>query len=193
MKIGVIFFSKTDVTGTLVRAAIDAIEKNDIEVFQYAITGADIFEGRFVTAGIFEALEDCNAIIFASPTYMGGVAAQFKAFADASSEVWSCQTWAGKIAAGITSGSAMNGDQSSTLQYLVTLASQHGMVWVGLDGSHSYPNFRFDRLGCQLGVVAHSADGSIHEEDLATARHLANRVVGLVKRVDVASWQGDIS
>jgi NAD(P)H dehydrogenase (quinone) len=66
---------------------------------------------------------------------MGGVSAQFKAFADATSELWCQQEWAGKIAAGFTCGSAMNGDQTSTLQYLVTLANQQGMLWVGLDSA----------------------------------------------------------
>lgn len=53
-----------------------------------------------------------------------------------------------------TFGSALNGDQSSTLQYVVTFSSQHGMVWVGLDAAHGYKDHGDNRLGCQLGVLA---------------------------------------
>jgi len=84
-------------------------------VFSHQIKSTEIVEGRFVNLDVFHILKSCNAIIFASPTYMGGVAAQFKAFADATSEFWEAQEWAGKIAAGITSGTGFNGDQSSTL------------------------------------------------------------------------------
>lgn len=65
-----------------------------------------------------QSLQECDVIIFGSPTYMESVAAQFKAFADATSYFWSSQRWAGKVAAGITSDTGLNGDQTSTLQYL---------------------------------------------------------------------------
>lgn len=138
-KIAIIYFSKTDVTGQLARAIAAGVEQQGIkqqgecEILAHRIEGSEIIEGRFVNPNLMDELAECDAIIFGSPTYMGGVAAQFKAFADASSESWYYQKWAGKIAAGFTSGGAMNGDQSCTLQYLQTLANQHGMMWVGLD------------------------------------------------------------
>lgn len=178
-KIGLVYYSKTDITGRLVHAAISELEESDIEVFYHQIQGSEIIEGRFVNTTVFESLADCDAIVFASPTYMGGVAAQFKAFADASSAVWGSQSWSGKLASGITSGAALNGDQSSTLQYMVTLASQHGMLWVGLEGTSQ--NKVIDRLGCQLGVVSQSDDGQVDDVDLATARHLVKRVFHILK------------
>ena len=39
-------------------------------------------------AGGWETLAAADAIIFGSPTYMGGASWQFKKFADASSKVW---------------------------------------------------------------------------------------------------------
>ncbi len=137
-KIAIIYFSKTDVTGQLARAIAAGAEQQGIEqqggfeILSHRIQGSEIIEGRFVP-NLMDELAECDAIIFGSPTYMGSVAAQFKAFADASSESWCYQKWAGKIAAGFTSGGAMNGDQSCTLQYLQTLANQHGMMWLGLD------------------------------------------------------------
>lgn len=107
---------------------------------------------------------------------MGGVAAQFKAFADATSDFWERQEWAGKMAAGITSGTALNGDQSSTLQYFSILASQHGMYWVGIDSVHRRDGDGLNRLGCQLGVVAQSDGNTINPTDIKTARYLGVRV-----------------
>jgi multimeric flavodoxin WrbA len=178
-KVGFIYYTKTDITGALVLAAIAELKSSGAEVFYHQIQGSEIIEGRFVNAEVFESLTNCNAIVFASPTYMGGVAAQFKAFADASSEVWGSQGWSGKFASGMTSGTALNGDQSSTLQYMVTLASQHGMLWVGLEGSPQ--NKMIDRLGCQLGVVSQSDGGQVDDVDLASARHLVHRVVNLLR------------
>ncbi|XUJ34422.1 flavodoxin family protein [Bradyrhizobium japonicum] len=61
---------------------------------------------------------------------MGGPAAQFKAFADASSYRWSQQRWADKIAAGFTTGACAGGDQLHTLTYFTILAAQHGHALV---------------------------------------------------------------
>lgn len=178
-KVGFVYYTKTDITGKLVHAGISELEKGGVEVFYHQIQGGEIIDGRFVNAEVFESLTNCDAIVFASPTYMGDVAAQFKAFADASSEVWGSQGWSGKVASGITSGTALNGDQSSTLEYMVTLASQHGMLWVGLEGSPQ--NKMIDRLGCQLGVVSQSDDGQVDDIDLATAKHLVKRVFHMLR------------
>lgn len=176
VKVGVVYFSKTDITGELVRAAAAGAEKAGAEVFHCRIKGPDIIEGRYTRTEVFQELRKCDGIIFASPTYMGGAAAQFKAFADATSEFWAEQEWAGKMAAGITSGTGLNGDQSSTLQYFATLASQHGMIWVGIGSAYGIENTRINALGCQLGVVAHSKHAELSYSDIETARYLGFRV-----------------
>jgi multimeric flavodoxin WrbA len=179
-KVGFVYYTKTDVTGDLVYAAISELECKGVDVIKHQIKGSEIVEGRFINSRVFELLANCDAIVFGSPTYMGGAAAQFKAFADASSQVWSSQQWSGKIAAGITSGTSLNGDQSSTLQYFSILASQQGMYWVGL--SNISQSESINRLGCELGVVAHSEDGRVNALDLETARHLAVRIAEAIKK-----------
>ena len=81
-------------------------------------------------AGGWELLAAADAIVFGSPTYMGGPSWQFKKFADASSKVWFAQGWKDKLFAGFTNSAAMNGDKFATLTYLWTLAMQHGGLWV---------------------------------------------------------------
>ena len=181
VKVAFVYFSNTDVTKQLMEAAISELEHAEIEYLSHQISGKEIIEGRFINQGLMDSLHSCDAIIFGSPTYMGSVSAQFKAFADATSDFWEQQAWAGKVAAGITSGSGLNGDQSSTLQYLSTLASQHGMIWVGLDAPFSDSSKNINRLGCHLGVTAHSPDGTVHASDLKSARYLAIRVSKIAK------------
>jgi multimeric flavodoxin WrbA len=183
LTISLIYFSNTDVTGQLVQAAHDEIKNDDIKCIVHPILGKEIIEGRFLNQQLISALHQCDAIIFASPTYMGNVAAQFKAFADATSDFWSDQRWAGKIAAGITSGTGLNGDQTSTLQYFSTLASQHGMIWVGLDAPYNDLDKGVNRLGCQLGVTACSLNGDVHPADINSAKYLARRVVNITKKL----------
>ncbi|EPS8830319.1 flavodoxin family protein [Vibrio parahaemolyticus] len=188
-KIAIIYFSKTDVTGQLARAIAAGVEQQSIkqqgecEILSHRIEGSEIIEGRFVNPNLMDELAEYDAIIFGSPTYMGGVAAQFKAFADASSESWYHQKWANKVAAGFTSGGALNGDQSCTLQYLQTFAYQHGMMWVGLDKISNSGEQNLNRYGVQGGIVAQGgADGQLHASDVATAEYLGKRVAMLVDK-----------
>lgn len=88
-------------------------------------------EGNIPDTG-WSALEEADAIIFGSPTYMGNMSWQFKKFADASSKVWGEQKWKDKLAAGFTNSASVAGDKQTTLYTMFTLAQQHGMLWVGM-------------------------------------------------------------
>ena len=185
VKIGFVYFTNTDVTGQLIQAACGEIEKLGIEFIAHKISGKEIIDGRFVNESLMDSLKKCDAIIFGSPTYMGSVSAQFKSFADATSDFWLSQDWAGIIAAGITSGTGLNGDQASTLQYFSTLASQHGMIWVGLDVPYADSAKGINRLGCHLGVTAHnSLDGKVHEADIRSSKYLARRVAQITRKLN---------
>jgi NAD(P)H dehydrogenase (quinone) len=113
---------------------------------------------------------------------MGGPAAQFKAFADASSYRWSQQRWADKIAAGFTTGACAGGDQLHTLTYFTILAAQHGMLWCGLDIPGGEDPSGRNRLGSQFGLATHLVDGALLQSDLCTAEYLGQRLAKLAKR-----------
>ncbi len=139
----------------------------------------------------WSALKEADGIIFGSPTYMGSVSWQFKKFADATSRVWAKMGWKDKIAAGFSNSSSMDGDKSSTLHYMLTLAMQHGMIWVGNGEppAHTKAAMRNDVnwLGSSIGAVAQSpADASPEEGplpgDLETARIFGLRVGNIVKK-----------
>ncbi|MDB5744604.1 MAG: putative flavodoxin [Polaromonas sp.] len=140
--------------------------------------------------GGWEMLAAADAIILGSPTYMGSVSWQFKKFADASSKAWYSGAWKDKLFAGFTNSAALNGDKLSTLNYLFTLAMQHGGIWIsqGLMPSNSKAAQRNDAnyLGSYSGAIAQSpvdaGAGEMAAGDLETARSLGERVADVASR-----------
>ena len=141
-------------------------------------------EGNVSESG-WASLNQADAIIFGSPTYMGSVSWQFKKFADASSKQWFSQGWKDKVAAGFTNSASMNGDKLSTLHYMFTLGMQHSMIWVGtgLLPSNSKAAQRNDinYVASFAGAMAQSPSDSSPEEgplpgDLETAKLFGKRV-----------------
>lgn len=146
-------------------------------------------EGNLTEAD-WATLDQADAIIMGSPTYMGTVTWQFKKFADASSKAWFTQKWKDKVFAGFTNSATMNGDKLSTLHYLFTLAMQHSGIWVGtgLMPSNAKAAQRNDvnYVGSFSGAMAQSPSDSGPDEmlpgDLETARLFGQRVAATVAR-----------
>ena len=141
--------------------------------------------------GGWERLSKADAIVFGTPTYMGGPSWQFKKFADASSKVWGAQGWKDKVAAGFTNSASINGDKAATLNYLFTLAMQHSMLWVGTglmpSNSRSAQRNDVNWLGSFSGALAQSPSDASPEEgplpgDLETARLFGRRVAETASR-----------
>jgi NAD(P)H dehydrogenase (quinone) len=139
----------------------------------------------------WDTLAAADAIIFGAPTYMGSVPWQFKKFLDASSKVWMPQGWKNKVAGGFTNSASLNGDKLSTLHYLITLAMQHGMIWVGngmlpSNGKATDRATAINVLGSQSGAMAQTPyDASVEEMfpgDLETARQYGARVAELTAK-----------
>lgn len=135
--------------------------------------------------GTFEALAAADAIIYGSPTYMGGPAWQFKKFADASSKAWFTQAWKDKIGGGFTNSATVNGDKAATISYFVTLAMQHGQIWVGTGlppaNTKAHGPNDVNWTGGSTGALAispsdASADEAPRAGDLETARLFGARI-----------------
>ena len=148
-------------------------------------------EGNITDAN-WESLKQADAIIFGSPTYMGSVSWQFKKFADASSKPWFGQIWKDKLAAGFTNSATMNGDKHSTLHYMITLAMQHSMLWVGTGlmpaNSKAAQRNDINFVGSFAGAMAQSPSDSSAEEgppqgDLDTATLFGKRVAEVAGRI----------
>lgn len=158
------------------------------------ILGTDIKEGRFTNAALLDQLTQSDGIILGTPTYLGGPAAQFKAFVDATGSHWYRREWAGKIAAGFTHSGSPSGDKLSTLQYLSLFAAQHGMIWVGnepLPPAGAGGN-GVNRAGAFLGAMGYGRDpAEVDPGDLRTAELLGQRVasvaVAFVRQPEIAA------
>ncbi|MEV4780173.1 flavodoxin family protein [Burkholderia sp. LMU1-1-1.1] len=141
--------------------------------------------------GAWEKLDAADAIIFGTPTYMGGPSWQFKKFADASSKVWFGSGWKDKVFGGFTNSASFSGDKQNTLVYLNTLASQHGGIWVSLgmlpSNTKAAQRTDLNNIGGSVGAMAQSpSDAGVDEipqGDLDTAKAYGARVAAIAARL----------
>jgi NAD(P)H dehydrogenase (quinone) len=138
------------------------------------------------------ALLEYDGYILGSPTYLGGVSSQFKAFMDATGRLWRTQQLKGKLAAGFTVSSLPAGDKQSTLLSMFVFCMQHGMLWVGnpfLPEQHSGVPYdeAVNRLGSWSGLMAqagHSAaEDAFAPGDIKTARLFGKNFAETMHRV----------
>ncbi len=185
--VSVIYFSGTGHTTKLAEAVHrGAAAVTGVKTHLLAISGDDIVKGRYNNDEVFTKLDASDAIIFGSPTYMGGPAAQFKAFADATGGRWFAGVWRDKIAGGFTVSSGPSGDKLSTLHYFFTLAMQLGMIWIGLPELPTNDN-GVNRLSSYSGVMAQAGqeptDVAPNAPDKLTGELLGKRVAEFTVKV----------
>lgn len=139
-----------------------------------------------------EALLPFDGYILGSPTYLGGVSSQFKAFMDATGRLWRTQQLKGRLASGFTVSSLPAGDKQSTLLSMFVFCMQHGMLWVGnpfLPEQQSGVPYEeaANRLGSWSGLMAqagHSAPAdSFPPGDIKAARMFGAHFAETLHRV----------
>lgn len=138
-------------------------------------------------------LDAADAIVFGSPTYMGGVSGPFKTWMDTTGQVWFERRWANKLAAGFTNSGSQSGDKLNTLIQLAVFGAQQGMIWVSLDLLPGNNNSKgsvadLNRLGSFLGAMAQSnvdegPEAGPIPSDLETAKYLGKHVAEQAKRL----------
>ena len=146
-------------------------------------------DGNLAEGG-WEQLAAADAIIFGTPTYMGGPSWQFKKFADASSKAWFTRQWQDKVFGGFTCSASLNGDKGACLIQLQTLASQHGGLWVslGMLPANATASSRADvnHLGGSVGLMVQCASDAgadkIPSGDLETAERYGARVAAIAAK-----------
>jgi NAD(P)H dehydrogenase (quinone) len=98
-KVAIVYFSGYGHTAK----QAEAVCEGAAAIADVAVTGYRIDEAGELPLDAWEELAEADAVIYGSPTYMGGPAWQFKKFADASSKPWFNEQWKNKLAAGFTS------------------------------------------------------------------------------------------
>ncbi len=179
--VGIVFFSgygHTKKQAEAVRDGAAAVDGVSVTVFEIGEEGGLPDES-------WEVLGAQDAIIYGSPTYMGGPAWQFKKFADQSSKPWFTSAWKDKIAGGFTNSASVNGDKGSTINYFFTLSQQHGQIWVGTGllpaNTKAHGPEDVNWTAGFAGALAISPSDASPEEaprsgDLETARLLGQRI-----------------
>ncbi len=184
--VAIVYFSVSGHTQQVAEAVAEGAKSvPGTEVSLLRIVGEDIVNGRWKNDSITNALNAADAIVFGTPTYMGGYAAQFKTFIDACGGIWYQQGWKDKIGAAFTHSQGLSGDKLNTLVGLMINAMQHGMVWVGTSvmPEGSTPE-KTNRLSSYTGAMAQSNmdQPNIGPGDRQTAVILGKRVAEAAAR-----------
>jgi NAD(P)H dehydrogenase (quinone) len=191
-RIAIVYFSGTGHTHLMAQAiaqGVTEVENTPADLLK--ITNEQITDGRWQDDAMLETLNQADGIVFGSPTYMGGVAAQFKAFIDAASSVWFSQSWKDKIAGGFTHSGSLSGDKQGTLLYLAINAAQHSMIWVSpgeMPGVYTGKDPGINRLGSFLGIMGQSvldmsgAPAKLEPGDELTAKLFGQRIANAAHR-----------
>lgn len=158
MKIAIIYHSGYGHTKTLAEAVTRGAESVEgIEVRLFAAT-----EITPESTETWQYLDEADAHIYGSPTYMGAISAGLKQLFEQrpAIERWLSGKWANKIAAGFSNSASPSGDKLNTLLDMVVIAMQFGFVWVGLAeppaGKHGGNIEDINRLGAWVGAMSQS-------------------------------------
>lgn len=186
VSVGIVYHSSTGYTRLLADAVAEGVRNTaGVEGIVLEIEGAHIREGRYGNDELLGGLDACDAIIIGTPTYMGSVSAQTKAFLDAGLSRWYERAWLGKIGAAFTVSSTPSGDKLNALGDVFQFAMQMGMVWVGVDES-PISGTGANRLGIYVGAAAQpdyeAKPPALMAGDADGGRLLGARVAELARR-----------
>lgn len=170
--------------------------KLQAEAVYQGASGVDGIKAEIMTAteaiDNIDILDNADAIIFGTATYMGNIASDMKKFMEASVKKWFAGAWKDKIAGGFSNSSSFSGDKLNTLQGIVVFAMQHGMIWVGTGMFPSQNNMdamnsvegpgpeTHNRVGSFIGPMSASFQvdppGAPSKGDIETAELYGKRV-----------------
>jgi NAD(P)H dehydrogenase (quinone) len=136
----------------------------------------------------FEEFGDYDGYVFALPTRYGVVPAQFKAFLDASGQVWMKGGLVNKPVGIMTSSSMQHGGQEATILGLIPFVLHHGGLYVGLPLTSGVLGAVDEVSGNSFyGASTIVGDGSRQPSanELAGAKFQGKRVAELAARLKV--------
>jgi len=134
-----------------------------------------------------EQLMEADGFIFGFPSRFGVMAAQFKAFFDATHELWASQALAGKPAGIFWSTGFPGGGQELTALTAVTQLAHHGMLYVPLGYTFGSGMLEMNEVkgGSSYGAGTYAADGSRQptELELEQALYQGKYVAEIAKKL----------
>lgn len=134
-----------------------------------------------------EELEEADAVIFGTPSYLGNMSGQMRTFLDSLGELWKRNALVGKVGSVfVSSGSQHGGQEAAILSFHQTLLHL-GMIIVGLPYSFESQR-RIDEVagGSPYGastIVGRAGERMPSETDLAGARFLGKHVAEIASKL----------
>jgi NAD(P)H dehydrogenase (quinone) len=151
--------------------------------------GALDAQGAFahVPVATVDDLAAADAILFGTPTRFGNMAAQMRAFLDATGGLWAKGALIGKVGGVFVASATQHGGQESTILSFHTTLLHHGMVIVGLPYSFQ-GQARIDEItgGSPYGassIVGGQGERMPSENELAGARFQGRHVASIASRL----------
>ncbi|KAL2985122.1 hypothetical protein AAZX31_12G132100 [Glycine max] len=136
-------------------------------------------------------LSEADGFVFGFPTRFGMMAAQFKAFIDATGGLWKTQQLAGKPAGIFYSTSSQGGGQETTALTAITQLVHHGMLFVPIGYTFGAGMFEMEELkgGSPYGSGTYAGDGSRQPTklELEQAFHQGKYIAGITKKLKEAA------
>jgi NAD(P)H dehydrogenase (quinone) len=113
-------------------------------------------------------LTEADGFLFGFPTRYGMMAAQFKAFLDATGGLWRSQALAGKPAGIFISTGSQGGGQETTALTAITQLAHHGMIFVPTGYTWGGGMFTMDEIkgGSAYGSGTYAGDGTRKPSEL---------------------------
>ena len=132
-------------------------------------------------------LAEADAIIFGTPTRFGNMAAQMKAFLDATGSLWGAGALVGKVGSVFTSSNTQHGGQESTILTFHPVLLHQGMVIVGLPYAFK-GQMRMDEItgGSPYGASTIAGEGGSRrpsENELDAARYQGRHVARIAAKL----------
>nr|AFK43904.1 unknown [Medicago truncatula] len=136
-------------------------------------------------------LTEGDGFVFGFPTRFGMMAAQFKAFLDATGGLWKTQQLAGKPAGIFYSTSSQGGGQETTALTAITQLVHHGMLFVPIGYTFGAGMFEMGEVkgGSPYGSGTYAGDGSRQPTklELEQAFHQGMYIATITKKLKEAA------
>ncbi|MDR3398284.1 MAG: flavodoxin family protein [Pandoraea sp.] len=133
--IAIVYYSQGGATAMIAHSVAQGVNDAGAHAQLLSIEPHQLVDGQWHDEAMLTRLAAADAIIFGAPAFQGGVAAPFKAFADATTGMWRARSWRNKVAGGFSFSCRSTDDKRNTLDYFAALAALQGMTWADVDES----------------------------------------------------------
>ncbi|GJP56605.1 hypothetical protein CLOM_g15959 [Closterium sp. NIES-68] len=171
-KVYVIFYSMYGHVAALaeeIKKGAESVEGVEVSIFQVPETLSEEVLAKMhappkpdIPSIDVHNLPDADCFLFGFPTRYGMMAAQMKAFFDATGSLWRTQALAGKPAGFFFSTGSQGGGQETTALTAVTQLTHHGMLFVPIGYTYGANMFVLDEVkgGSPYGAGTLAGDGT---------------------------------